>query len=180
MIASLKNLRDSGNTVIVVEHDKDMMLESDYVVDIGPKAGRKGGNIVFCGTPKAELIHTIGFSFLNASRKEQFVWMLSKLDCLPVYYPDDAEVYLKTGLLPDGERIVAVFNLGLDPLEELPLVFDSKEPAISSVSRVTADGNYEPCDFSDTSPEGEKGDAQGTVFVKVPVNTMEPVILIVK
>ncbi|MBO5418145.1 MAG: hypothetical protein J6A50_06050 [Clostridia bacterium] len=139
-----------------------------------------GTTIVFCGTPKAELLHTIGFSFLNASRKEQFVWMLSKLGCLPVYYPEDAEVYLKTGLLPGGERIVAVFNLGLDPLEELPLVFDSHEAAIKSVSRITSDGKYESCDFSDTSLEGEKGDIQGTVFVKVPVNTMDPVILIVK
>ena len=57
LITSLKNLRDQGNTVIVVEHDKDMMLQSDYVVDIGPKAGRKGGNVVFSGTP-AEMMKT--------------------------------------------------------------------------------------------------------------------------
>ena len=52
LIASLKKLRDEGNTVIVVEHDKDMMLNADYIVDIGPKAGRRGGNVVFVGTPK--------------------------------------------------------------------------------------------------------------------------------
>ena len=57
LITSLKNLRDQGNTVIVVEHDKDMMLQSDYVVDIGPKAGQKGGNVVFSGTP-AEMMKT--------------------------------------------------------------------------------------------------------------------------
>lgn len=57
LINSLKALRDSDNTVIVVEHDKDMMLESDYLVDIGPKAGRKGGNVVFSGTP-AEMMKT--------------------------------------------------------------------------------------------------------------------------
>ena len=51
LIHSLKELRDIGNTVIVVEHDKDMMLSADYVVDIGPKAGRKGGEVVFQGTP---------------------------------------------------------------------------------------------------------------------------------
>ncbi len=51
LIESLKNLRDLGNTVLVVEHDKDMMLESDYVVDIGPGAGRHGGAIVGHGTP---------------------------------------------------------------------------------------------------------------------------------
>lgn len=50
LINSLKQLRDIGNTVIVVEHDKDMMLAADYIVDIGPAAGRKGGNVVFQGT----------------------------------------------------------------------------------------------------------------------------------
>ena len=51
LINSLKELRDIGNTVIVVEHDKDMMMEADYLVDLGPKAGRLGGNVVFAGTP---------------------------------------------------------------------------------------------------------------------------------
>ena len=51
LIRSLKELRDLGNTVIVVEHDRDMMLNADYIVDIGPKAGRKGGEVVFQGTP---------------------------------------------------------------------------------------------------------------------------------
>ena len=51
LIKSLKELRDLGNTVIVVEHDKDMMLAADYIVDIGPKAGRKGGEVVFQGIP---------------------------------------------------------------------------------------------------------------------------------
>lgn len=51
LIRSLKELRDIGNTVIVVEHDKDMMLAADYIIDIGPKAGRKGGEVVFQGTP---------------------------------------------------------------------------------------------------------------------------------
>lgn len=55
LIQSLKHLRDVGNTLIVVEHDKDMMLESDYVVDLGPGAGRKGGKIVFAGTPSQML-----------------------------------------------------------------------------------------------------------------------------
>ena len=50
LIRSLKELRDLGNTVIVVEHDRDMMLNADYIVDIGPKAGRKGGEVVFQGT----------------------------------------------------------------------------------------------------------------------------------
>ena len=66
LIKSLKELRDIGNTVIVVEHDKDMMLAADYIVDIGPKAGRKGGEVVFQGTPKEMLRqHTITSMYLN-------------------------------------------------------------------------------------------------------------------
>lgn len=52
LIASLKQLRDNGNSVIVVEHDREMMLEADYIIDIGPGAGRNGGNIVAQGTPQ--------------------------------------------------------------------------------------------------------------------------------
>ncbi len=55
LITSLKSLRDNGNTVIVVEHDRDIMLSADYVVDLGPMAGRKGGNVVFAGTPRKML-----------------------------------------------------------------------------------------------------------------------------
>ena len=51
LIATLKRMRDLGNTVIVVEHDEETMMESDLIVDVGPGAGKEGGNIVFCGTP---------------------------------------------------------------------------------------------------------------------------------
>ena len=66
LIKSLKELRDSGNSVIVVEHDKDMMLEADYVVDLGPRAGRLGGEVVFAGTPSDMLkANTMTSSYLN-------------------------------------------------------------------------------------------------------------------
>ncbi|MDR3219898.1 MAG: excinuclease ABC subunit UvrA [Dysgonamonadaceae bacterium] len=66
LIDSLKQLRDTGNSIIVVEHDKDMMLNADYVVDLGPRAGRKGGEIVFSGTPAALLkADTLTSSYLN-------------------------------------------------------------------------------------------------------------------
>ena len=66
LIHSLRQLRDTGNTVVVVEHDKDMMLAADYVVDIGPRAGRKGGEVVFQGTP-AEMLqsNTLTAGYLN-------------------------------------------------------------------------------------------------------------------
>lgn len=66
LIDSLKKLRDTGNSVIVVEHDKDIMLESDYVIDMGPFAGRRGGKVVFAGTPKEMMeASTMTSDYLN-------------------------------------------------------------------------------------------------------------------
>lgn len=66
LIHSLKKLRDSGNSVIVVEHDKDIMLEADYIVDMGPYAGRRGGKVVYEGTPKDMLkVDTLTSDYLN-------------------------------------------------------------------------------------------------------------------
>ena len=70
LINSLKELRDLGNTVIVVEHDKDMMLAADYIVDMGPKAGRLGGEVVFAGTPEEMLkTSTLTSQYLNGKMK---------------------------------------------------------------------------------------------------------------
>ena len=69
LIDSLKELRDLGNTVVVVEHDEDMMRAADWIIDIGPKAGRKGGEVVFQGTPIDMLkTHTITAQYLNGER----------------------------------------------------------------------------------------------------------------
>lgn len=70
LINSLKKLRDIGNTVIVVEHDEDMMRAADWIIDVGPKAGRKGGEIVFQGTPADMLkTHTLTAQYLNGEKK---------------------------------------------------------------------------------------------------------------
>ena len=70
LIKSLKELRDLGNTVIVVEHDEDMMRQSDYIVDIGPRAGRKGGEVVFQGTIDEMLkTDTITAQYLNGTMR---------------------------------------------------------------------------------------------------------------
>lgn len=70
LINSLRKLRDSGNSVIVVEHDKDMMIEADYIVDMGPYAGRRGGEVVFAGTP-AEMLRsdTMTSDYLNGKKE---------------------------------------------------------------------------------------------------------------
>lgn len=69
LIKSLKELRDLGNTIIVVEHDKEMMEAADYIVDIGPKAGKKGGEVVFAGTPEEMLkSNTITAQYINGQK----------------------------------------------------------------------------------------------------------------
>ena len=69
LIRSLKELRDAGNSVIVVEHDMETMLNADYIVDLGPQAGRLGGEVVFCGTPQ-EMIKadTLTSAYLNGQK----------------------------------------------------------------------------------------------------------------
>ncbi len=70
LIESLKKLRDIGNTIIVVEHDEEMMLSADYIVDMGPFAGRLGGEVVFQGTPKEMLkTNTLTASYINKTKQ---------------------------------------------------------------------------------------------------------------
>lgn len=70
LINSLKQLRDNGNSIIVVEHDRDIMYQADYIVDIGPGAGRNGGEVMFQGTPEEMLkTHTLTSSYLNGEKQ---------------------------------------------------------------------------------------------------------------
>ena len=68
LIMALKSLRDIGNSVIVVEHDKDMIEEADYVIDIGPLAGKNGGEIISQGTPKDILSDNTTTAYLNGTK----------------------------------------------------------------------------------------------------------------
>lgn len=79
LIRSLKQLRDTGNSVIVVEHDKDMMMAADYVVDLGPHAGRLGGEVVFSGTPEEMLLaNTLTSDYLNGKKRIEIPEKLRK------------------------------------------------------------------------------------------------------
>lgn len=70
LIASLKKLRDGENTIVVVEHDRDMMLSSDYIIDLGPAGGRLGGQVVFAGSPtQLSSAHTFTADYLNGIRQ---------------------------------------------------------------------------------------------------------------
>ena len=91
LINSLKALRDGGNTVIVVEHDRDIMLAADYVIDLGPKAGRKGGNVVFAGTPEqmlksntltANYLKNIEMIFLIMPKRFKYITHMNHIICM--------------------------------------------------------------------------------------------------
>ena len=129
----------------------------------------KGGySVVFCGTPDTPFHYAKAFSMLNESRKAQFIRILQRQGNLPVYYPEDAEVYLRAGYLSDGTLFCAVFNLGLDPLEELPLVLDKQ---VRSIEKLNSDGVPVPCAYL------QDGD---TVTVAEQAATLSPVILLIR
>ena len=70
LISSLQRLKEIGNSIIVVEHDKDIMMQADYIVDMGPFAGRKGGHVVFAGTPEEMLkVSTLTADYINGNKK---------------------------------------------------------------------------------------------------------------
>jgi len=108
------------------------------------------------------------FSFLNESRKLQLVKLISESGNLPIYYDSDEEMYLRAARTPEGDLFVCLFNLGFDPVEEIPLVTDE---AISEVLILTSDGRWEPCEFK----ASENG-----IVVLAPIYTLNPVALTLK
>jgi hypothetical protein len=132
------------------------------------KTSLGGECIVFSGTPDMPFKYYSAFSLLNETRKRQLVDILSKNDLLPLYYPEDAELYLRAGKLPGGETFAVAFNLSQDALDELPLVIKS---AVSRVDRLDEQGERVPCDFE------VRG---GVTYVKHSIAAMEPLALIIE
>ncbi len=127
-----------------------------------------GQVVVFAGNPVTTGKYENRFSYLNDSRKEQFIHILDCAGCLPIYYPDDADVYLKAGTLPDGSMMVAFFNLGLDPIERIPLI-SKKE--ISSAQYLDCDGV-----FRDITWHRENG----VNIFDIRADVMTPVVFLLK
>lgn len=124
-----------------------------------------GRTVVFCGTPDTYFSYAAAFSFLNESRKIQLIKILE--EHLLVYYPGDAEVYIRAGRLDSGEILCAIFNLGLDVLDEIPLVCRAK---VSNVEKLSSDGNRMPCAFDCDS---------GKIIVKERSDVLSPTILFI-
>ena len=125
-----------------------------------------GECIVFSGTPDMPFKYFTAFSFLNETRKKQFIEILSKNDLLPLYYPEDAELYLRAGRLNDGRIFVAAFNLSQDMLEDLPLVVKEN---VKRVEMLNENGELVPVSF-------ESGN--GRITINESVLPMSPLVVI--
>jgi hypothetical protein len=131
------------------------------------KNSEGGVTVVFSGTPDAPFTYYTAFSMLNETRKAQIAEILSASGNLPIYYPEDAEVYIRAGMLPGGEMMVAFFNLGFDDLEDTPLVC---EKPVTKVEKLNPDGTRSECAFEVVD---------GVTRVAESADTLTPVILFI-
>ena len=143
-----KKLTPTSDKVIV---DSTLYKEKERGerLPVGPgttRFAREGGEtVVFAGTPDAAFNLSEAFSFLCAPRKKQLVRILRPTGCLPVFYPGDAEVYLRAGIMSDGALFCGFFNIGLDAIDGVELTVD-RIPG--KVLRLTPDGSWEDIPFT--------------------------------
>ena len=123
--------------------------------------------MTFSGTPDTDFKYNQAFSFLCESRKLQFVKFLKETGNLPIYYPGDVDVYMRAGYLNDNSLMVALFNICLDPIDEISLICDKK---INKIEKLTSEGKRITCDFYEQD---------GVIYVKEPLNTLAPVVLFI-
>ena len=156
---------DSLQILSMVYHVTEKVKEPLFPGVVSYKNELGGTVTVFAGTPNTKYHYLTAFSFLNESRKLQLARLLTESGNLPVYYTEDAEVYIKAGYLEDGGLLIVVFNLGLDVLEDIPLWFENTPTAIEILE---TDGKFKKCGFS-----AEKQ----VIRVKANCTTLEPIIL---
>lgn len=125
-----------------------------------------GGTVfTFAGTPKTAYTIADAFSFLNYTRKKQLIRMLNEANELPAYYPGDEEVYFRAADMPDGGMFCAIFNIGLDPINQIEMVFNKK---ISIIKILSPDGTQKSVSFTQKDT---------TYVLDISCITLEPVIL---
>ena len=127
-----------------------------------------GGEVItFCGTPDMPFKYFTAFSLLNETRKKQFIEILTRRGHLPLYYPEDGEVYLRAGYLKDGSIMAAFFNIGFDILEDIPIV--SAKP-VTKVERLNPDGTRSQVPFTVED---------GVIRVQTELKTLLPEVLFI-
>lgn len=150
----------------MVYHTIDGKVLTDLFPAVTVFDNDEGGSIsVFSGTPDCYWGYGEPFSYLNESRKKQLIRLLSQWGELPIYYPEDAEVYIKAADMPDGTLFCALFNLGLDELETIPLVC---EKAVKKVEILNSKGERVQCDFTSDG---------NLITVNTNARTIEPIIM---
>lgn len=178
-----------GANIIACQYEKKRLTVCQDGVEVLSKAVRKnpdtgvveticpavtrfknsfGGEvIVFGGTPDMPYTYHTAFSLLNETRKKQMIEILSEKELIPLYYPEDGEVYLRAGYLENGEIMAAFFNIGLDQLEDTCFVCKKE---VRRVEKLNPDGTREECEFTIED---------GIVRVSETMNTLMPVVLFV-
>ena len=165
-ICSLSPLNDAVQSESTVYHLRDGKIQEPLFPGVTSYKNPLGGTtFVFSGTPRTNFNLVEAFSFLNESRKLQLIDLLKRVGQLPVYYPGDAEVFLRAYECEDGSLMCALFNLGLDGLDEIPLV---AEKPVSRVTRLMPDGSRAEISFR------TDGD---TILIDTDAPTLEPVVL---
>ncbi len=154
--ASLICQKQKNLMLLTPTSDKTEVISYNYrtedgvLVNVSPavtKLPREGGKftVVYCGTPNAEHLYTEGFAFLNETRKQQFIELLSEAGALPIYLPSDNELCLRAGYLDDGRMLAAIFNLSYDP-EEKTVLYLEKEP--KTIFYLNENGEEIPVSFA--------------------------------
>ena len=157
---------DAVDTLSTVYHLKDGKVRQPLFPGVTSFKNPAGGTtIVFCGDPNTNYNYLEAFSFLNETRKRQLVDILKATGNLPVYYPDDMEMLLRAGELPDGSLFVAAFDLSLDRAETLSLMVDGE---VERVEQLAPTGEFKEVSFT---KDGNR------IEVNTPVYTLEPIIL---
>jgi hypothetical protein len=134
----------SWHSTVVHRNQKNGEVKNLFPGVSSVKNTKGGETVVFSGNPDMPFKYYTAFSMLNETRKRQLVNIISKSGNLPLYYPEDAEVYLRAGYLKNGEIMAAVFNLGFDELEEIPLIVDK---TVTKVEMLLPDGTRSSCNF---------------------------------
>ena len=154
------------STVVTIPDGKTLTPLFPGVTEYKNKLG--GTAFVFSGTPQAQFKYTEAFSFLAEPRKDQLIEFMRETGNLPIYYPDDADVYLKAGYLPNGELLCSFTNITLDELENVTLV---SEKPVNEITMLLPSGEWQSVSF-------EVKD--GVLTVNTPAKILHPVILKLK
>ena len=162
-------MNDSVVVESMVQHSKDRVNFTPLFPGSTVYKNELGGTvIVFSGTPVSDFNFVQPFSFLCEGRKKQLIKLAVNANELPVYYPEDAEIYLRVADMSDGGLFCSIFNLGLDVLEEIPLI---TEKEVSSVDMMLPDGTWTSCPFRKENNQ---------IIIETSAQILNPVILILR